>query len=72
MENVFRGFKEQIEKGVKNNIPRDARLIIIGQLMYASETGELTPNEAETLRNLLGNPIEFKEARAYAIFGELV
>jgi thiazole synthase len=72
MEVVFQGFKEQIEIGLQNNIPRDARLVIIGQLKYAAEREDLTSNEYFALKNMLGKPEEFQEATQLATFGELI
>jgi thiazole synthase len=73
MEVVFQGFKEQIEGALeKSNIPREARLVIIGQLLYASERGDITDNEYRKLKDMLGKPEEFREILQLAHYGELL
>jgi hypothetical protein len=73
MEVVFQGFKEQIEGALeKSNIPFESRMFVLGQLSYAAERGDITPNEKEQLEMLLGKPEEFREAKQLAKYGELL
>ncbi len=73
MEVVFQSFKEQIEGALaKSNIPFEARMFILGQLSYAAERGDITPNEKKELEALLGKPEEFREAKQFAHYGELL
>ncbi|PSF32673.1 hypothetical protein C7H19_21355 [Aphanothece hegewaldii CCALA 016] len=72
MENIFETFKERIEKGQSNNMPRDAKLILLGQILYAVTRNELTNQEAWKLETMLGNPEEWEEGLSYAIFGESI
>ena len=67
---VFEEFKERIEEGLKNNMPRDAKLIILGQILYAVTRDELTNQEGSQLEEMLGGREQWKESLAYAIFGE--
>ncbi|MEG3436280.1 hypothetical protein V0288_04040 [Pannus brasiliensis CCIBt3594] len=75
MESVFESFKERIEVGIKNNIPVESRLIILGEIIYGAERQDLTPKEARELENLL-NLSEllqnYQSLREQAIFGELI
>ncbi len=32
---VFKEFQELIERGLQNNMPQEAKLIILGQILYA-------------------------------------
>ncbi len=70
MVGVFEEFKELIEQGIKNNMPRDAKLIILGQILYAVTRDELTSQEGWQLEEMLGGRDQWKEGLAYAIFGE--
>ncbi|MCU0543742.1 MAG: hypothetical protein MUE44_16430 [Oscillatoriaceae cyanobacterium Prado104] len=75
MENLFSSFKERIELGIKNNIPVEARLIVLGELIYAAERRDLTPKEARELEALLRLPEilkNYQAIREQAIFGELL
>jgi len=75
MENLFNSFKERIELGIKNNIPVEARLIVLGELIYATERKDLTPKQARELEALLRlSEIlkNYQAIREQAIFGELV
>ena len=67
---VFEEFKQRIEEGLKNNMPRDAKLIILGQILYAVTRDELTNQEGWQLEEMLGGREQWKESLAYAIFGE--
>lgn len=42
---VFDEFKELIEQGLHNNMPQEAKLIILGQILYAVTCDELTNQE---------------------------
>lgn len=42
----FNDFEEIIDVALKNNISRDAILILVGQISYALEMGELSFPEA--------------------------
>jgi hypothetical protein len=75
MDNLFQSFKERINLGIKNNIPVEARSIVLGELIYAAERQGLTPKQARELENLLGLSEIFKNydaIREQAIFGELM
>lgn len=75
MENIFNSFKERIQLGIKNNIPLESRLIILGEIIYASERQDITPKQARELEEFLnlGNFIaNYTMVREQAIFGELV
>ncbi|NJS12692.1 MAG: hypothetical protein HC789_21120 [Microcoleus sp. CSU_2_2] len=75
MENLFNSFKERIELGLKNNIPVEARLIVLGELIYAAERKDLTPKQARELEALLRlSEIlkNYQAIREQAIFGELL
>ena len=75
MENIFNSFKERIELGIKNNIPVEARLIVLGELIYAAERKDLTPKQARELEALLRlSEIlkNYQAIREQAIFGELM
>jgi len=75
MENLFNSFKERIELGIKNNIPVEARLIVLGELIYATERKDLTPKQARELEALLRlSEIlkNYQAIREQAIFGELL
>ncbi|MEG4507097.1 hypothetical protein QUA81_27325 [Microcoleus sp. F6_B4] len=75
MENLFNSFKERIELGITNNIPVEARLIVLGELIYAAERRDLTPKQARELEALLRlSEIlkNYQAIREQAIFGELL
>ncbi len=75
MDNIFNSFQERIQLGTKNNIPLESRLIILGEIIYATEKQDLTPKQARELEIML-NLIKFIPnyliVREQAIFGELV
>jgi len=54
MENVFEDFQEIIERENRNQMPRDAKLIILGEIIYAVTRNELTNQEAWELEEMLG------------------
>lgn len=75
MDNLFHSFKERITLGITNNIPVEARLIMLGELIYATERKDLTPKQARELENLLRISEILKNydaIREQAIFGELL
>ncbi|MEG4446214.1 hypothetical protein QUB47_30555 [Microcoleus sp. AT9_B5] len=75
MENLFHSFKERINMAIKNNIPVEAKLIMLGELIYAAERKDLTPKQARELETLLrlSEIIKNYDAiREQAIFGELL
>lgn len=75
MEKNFNSIKERIELGIKNNIPVESKLIMLGEIVYATERQDLTPKEArelEALLNLEESIGDYKIIRELAIFGELV
>lgn len=75
MDSIFYSFQERINLGIKNNIPIEARLIMLGELVYAAERQDLNPKQARELEALLklSEVIKNYEAiRSQAIFGELM
>ncbi|MFB2876572.1 hypothetical protein [Floridanema aerugineum] len=75
MEKNFNNIKQRIELGIKNNIPVESKLIMLGEIVYATERQDLTPKEArelEALLNLEESIKDYKIIRELAIFGELV
>ena len=65
---VFEEFKQLIERGLQNNMPPEAKLIILGQILYAVTRDELTNQEGWQLEELLGGREQWKDALNYAIF----
>ncbi|MEG4009576.1 thiazole synthase [Microcoleus sp. Pol11C1] len=70
MGSVFQEFEEIVNSGIKNNMPRDARLIIVGEILYAVTRDELTNKEGWLLENMLGGREEWEKGLEYAIFGD--
>jgi thiazole synthase len=70
MEDVFEDFKQRIEAAVKRNMPRDAKLVVLGQISYAVIRDEITHRQADELKRMMGNPVEWEDAMEWAIFGE--
>jgi thiazole synthase len=70
METTFENFKDRIERSKINKIPRDAKLIILGQILYAVTRNELSEKQGWELEEMLGGREEWEDALAYAIFGE--
>ena len=66
---VFDEFKELIEQGLHNNMPYEAKLIILGQILYAVTRDELTNQQGWQLEEMLGGREQWKDALIYAIFG---
>jgi thiazole synthase len=71
MDKFFESFKELIETGLSNNLPRDAKLIILGQILNSMTRNEITVKQARELEDMLGGRDQFSEALSYAIFGRL-
>ena len=71
MESVFEDFKEKIESAVSKGMPRDAKLIVLGQISYAVIRNEITHRQAEELKQLMGNPDEWESAMEWAVFGDV-
>jgi thiazole synthase len=70
MASVFDDFQDIINRGQKNNMTRDAKLIILGQILYAVTRNELTNQQAWKLEEMLGDRQEWENDLAYVIFGE--
>lgn len=69
MEDHFSEFKEIVECGLKNNMPRDAKLITLGQILYAVTRDDLTIKEGWQLEEMMGGRKQWEEALEYSIFG---
>lgn len=75
MESAFNSIKERVELGVRNNIPVESRLIMLGEILYAVGRGDLIPKQAHELENLLGLSELVKDypaVREQGFFGELI
>ncbi|MDF5726969.1 MAG: hypothetical protein PUP92_02775 [Rhizonema sp. PD38] len=75
MDNLFDSFKQRIMQGLKNRIPVESKLIILGEIIYAVERRDLIPKQARELEELLDiqNAVEdYAAIREKAIFGELI
>ncbi|HAZ48154.1 MAG TPA: hypothetical protein DDW76_07010 [Cyanobacteria bacterium UBA11369] len=75
MDSIFSSFQARIELGIKNNIPVECRLIMLGEIIYATEREDLTPKQArelEALLKLADIVRNYAAVREQAIFGELV
>ncbi|GFE69831.1 hypothetical protein [Chroococcus sp. FPU101] len=74
-ESIFNSFKERINLGQQNQIPIEAKLILLGEVIYAAEKQDITPNQARKLEELLGLSKyiqNYSKIREQAILGELV
>ena len=70
MESVFKDFEYTIKEGLKNKMPIESKLIILGQMHYAMERGDLTIKEVENLEELLGIGLKnYRQEMEYAVFG---
>ena len=70
MESVFKDFEYTIKEGLKNQMPIESKLIILGQMHYAMERGDLTIKEVEKLEELLGVGLKnYRQEIEYAVFG---
>ncbi|MEC4984522.1 MAG: hypothetical protein SAK42_10515 [Oscillatoria sp. PMC 1076.18] len=53
-------------------MPLESKLILLGQIHYAMERGDLTIKEAEKLEERLGIGLKnYRREMEYAVFGEL-
>ncbi|WP_224412175.1 hypothetical protein [Oscillatoria salina] len=53
-------------------MPLESKLILLGQIHYAMERGDLTIKEAEKLEERLGIGLKnYQREMEYAVFGEL-
>ena len=72
MERVFNNFYYTILEGLKNEMPIKSKLIILGQIYYAMERGDLTIKELDELEKLLGVGLKnYRQQMEYAVFGNL-
>ena len=71
MESTLKDFEEIIERGLQNNMPYDAKLIIMGQIIYAVTPDELSIEEGWELENMLGGREQWEQAFEYAILGDI-
>jgi hypothetical protein len=70
MDSVFSDFEYTIKEGLNNQMPLESKLIIVGQMHYAMERGDLTIKEVEKLEEILGVGIKnYRKAMEYAVFG---
>lgn len=75
MDENFNEIKERVETGLRNNIPFQPRLIMLGEIVYAVERGDMTPNQGRQLEELLGlREIldDYEQIREQGFFGELI
>ncbi|WP_019487247.1 MULTISPECIES: hypothetical protein [Kamptonema] len=70
MESVLKDFEYLIQKGLNNKMPLEAKLIILGQIIYAVEREDLTIEEGWELEKMLGGRQQHENALEYAIFGD--
>lgn len=72
MDRIFKNFKYTIELGLKNQMPLESKLILLGQIHYAMERGDLTIKEVEILEKLLEIGLKtYQKEMEYAVFGEV-
>ena len=72
MERVFNNFVYTIREGIKNKMPRSSKLIVLGQMYYAMERGDLTIKELDELEKILGVGLKnYRQQMEYAVFGNL-
>lgn len=70
MERIFNNFEYTINLGLKNDMPIESKLIILGQIHYAMERGDITIKEVEKLEYLLGVGVKnYKREMEFAVFG---
>lgn len=65
----FDNFEEIIQLAIKNELPFEAKLIIVGRISYAREMGELSHKEAKDLENMLGGRQQWQDAYEMALAG---
>ena len=70
MASIFDDFKDMIKRGQENHMSKNAKLIILGQILYAVTRNELTNKQAWELEAMLGERQEWEADLAYVIFGE--
>ncbi len=66
----FSDFAEIIDTALRNQISRDAKLILVGRISYALEIGELSFAESHQLEEKLGGRQQWQEAYEIALSGE--
>ena len=72
MERVFNNFAYTIQEGIKNQMPRSSKLIVLGQMYYGMERGDLTIKELDELEKILGVGLKnYRQQMEYAVFGNL-
>lgn len=72
MDRVFNNFKYTINKGLQNGMPLESKLILLGQMHYAMERGDITIKEVEQLEELLGVGVKnYQREMEFAVFGEV-
>jgi thiazole synthase len=72
MDSVFTNFEATIKEGLNNKMPIESKLIVLGQMHYAMERGDLTIKEVEKLEELLGVGLKnYRQEMEYAVFGYL-
>ncbi len=69
MEDHFSEFKEIVGRGLQNNMPREAKLITLGQILYAVTRDDITIEEGWQLEEMMGGRTQWEEALEYSIFG---
>jgi hypothetical protein len=70
MDRIFDNFEYTIKLGLENNMPLESKLILVGQIHYAMERGDLTIKEVDKLEDLLGVGVKtHKREMEFAVFG---
>jgi hypothetical protein len=69
MKAYFEDLKETIERGRANDMPREAHLMLHGQVLYAAVRGDLTKEEVDRLEALLNLPDDSFRLEEFALFG---
>jgi hypothetical protein len=67
----FDDFKETIALALQNNMPLNAKLILVGRISYALECGELTLKEAKELEDMMGGRDQWQDAYEMALSGSV-
>jgi thiazole synthase len=68
--NAFLSLKEVIEKAGRNEMLRDAKLIMLGRIIELAGTDSLTNDQGYELEDLMGGRDQFEPAMSYALLGE--
>ncbi len=75
MAKSFESYKDIIERGLQNDMPVEAKLILTGMMWYsAGPYGDMTHQQYKELEALLGVKEEverFEDAMEYALVGSL-